>query len=204
MFTLYLHFLECLLAFFLLIFLSPLFVILYILVKLTSKGPFLFKQLRAGKNKKPFWIYKIRTMVKDAENLKEKIKHLNQANGPVFKIYDDPRLTKIGQFLTKIGIDELPQLINIVKGQMSFVGPRPLPLDEAKKIPKKYEKRFSVLPGIFSSWVAYSAFHNNFKKWMELDLKDVENKSFWYDLKIVIRSVGFVLKLVLKLKIKNL
>jgi lipopolysaccharide/colanic/teichoic acid biosynthesis glycosyltransferase len=89
-------------------------------------------------------------------------------------------------------------LINIVKGQMSFVGPRPFPLDEAKKIPKEYEKRFSVLPGIFSSWVAYGAFHDNFKKWMELDLKDVENKSFWYDLKVMFRSLGFVLKLVIK------
>jgi len=198
MFTLYLHFLERLLALFLLIFLSPLFVILYILVKFISQGPFLFKQLRAGKNKKPFWIYKIRTMVENAEDLKEKIKHLNQADGPVFKVYDDPRFTKIGRFLAKIGIDELPQLINIVKGQMSFVGPRPLPLDEAKKIPKKYEKRFLVLPGIFSSWVAYGAFHNDFKKWMELDLKDVENKSFWYDLKIVIKSFGFVLKLIIR------
>jgi len=198
MFTLYLHFLERLLALFLLIFLSPLFVILYILVKFTSQGPFFFKQLRAGKNKKPFWIYKIRTMVENAEDLKEKIKHLNQADGPVFKVYDDPRFTKIGRFLAKIGIDELPQLINILKGQMSFVGPRPLPLDEAKKIPKKYKKRFLVLPGIFSSWVAYGAFHNDFKKWMELDLKDVENKSFWYDLKIVIRSVGFVLKLIVR------
>jgi len=198
MFTLYLHFFERLLALFLLIFLSPLFVILYILIKFTSQGPFFFKQLRAGKNQKPFWIYKIRTMVENAEDLKEKIKHLNQADGPVFKVYDDPRFTKIGRFLAKIGIDELPQLINIVKGQMSFVGPRPLPLYEAKKIPKKYEKRFSVLPGIFSSWVAYGAFHNDFKKWMDLDLKDVENKSFWYDLKIVIRSVGFVLKLILR------
>ena len=189
---------EKLLALFLLIFFSPAFFILYILIKLTSQGPFFFKQLRAGKNKKPFWIYKIRTMVGNAESLKEKIKHLNQADGPVFKVYDDPRFTKIGRFLAKIGINELPQLINIVKGQMSFVGPRPLPLDEAKKIPKKYKKRFLVLPGIFSSWVAYGAFHNDFKKWMELDLKDVENKSFWYDLKIVIRSVGFVLKLILR------
>jgi len=193
---------ERLLALFLLIFFSPAFFILYILIKLTSQGPFLFKQLRAGKNKKPFWIYKIRTMVENAEDLKEKIKHLNQADGPVFKVYDDPRFTKIGRFLAKIGIDELPQLINIVKGQMSFVGPRPLPLDEAKKIPKKYEKRFLVLPGIFSSWVAYGAFHNDFEKWMELDLKDVENKSFWYDLKIVIKSLGFVLKLIIR-SVKN-
>jgi len=189
---------EKLLALFLLIFFSLVFFILYILIKLTSQGPFFFKQLRVGKNKKPFLIYKIRTMVENAEDLKEKIKHLNQADGPVFKVYDDPRFTKIGRFLAKIGIDELPQLINIVKGQMSFVGPRPFPLDEAKKIPKKYEKRFLVLPGIFSSWVAYGAFHNDFKKWMELDLKDVENKSFWYDLKIVIRSVGFVLKLIVR------
>ena len=189
---------EKLLALFLLIFFSPVFFILYILIKLNSQGPFFFKQLRAGKNKKPFWIYKIRTMVENAEDLKEKIKNLNQADGPVFKVYDDPRFTKIGRFLAKIGIDELPQLINIVKGQMSFVGPRPLPLDEAKKIPKKYEKRFLVLPGIFSSWVAYGAFHNDFKKWMELDLKDIENKSFWYDLKIVIKSFGFVLKLIIR------
>jgi len=189
---------EKLLALFLLIFFSPVFFILYVLIKLTSQGPFFFKQLRAGKNQKPFWIYKIRTMVENAEDLKEKIKNLNQADGPVFKVYDDPRFTKIGRFLAKIGIDELPQLINIVKGQMSFVGPRPLPLDEAKKIPKKYEKRFLVLPGIFSSWVAYGAFHNDFKKWMELDLKDVENKSFWYDLKIVIKSFGFVLKLIIR------
>ena len=142
-------------------------------------------------------------MVENAEDLKEKIKHLNQADGPVFKVYDDPRFTKIGRFLAKIGIDELPQLINIVKGQMCFVGPRPLPLDEAKKIPKEYEKRFSVLPGIFSSWVVYGAFHDNFKKWMELDLKDVENKSFWYDLKVIFRSLGFVLKFVLKLVIRS-
>jgi len=198
MFTQGLHLFQSLFALFLLILFSPLLLILYILVKLTSKGPFFFKQLRIGKDKKPFWIYKIRTMIEEAEKLKEKVKHLNQADGPVFKIDNDPRFTKVGQFLAKIGLDELPQLINIVKGEMSFVGPRPFPLDEAKKIPKKYEKRFLVLPGIFSSWVAKGAFHNNFKKWMELDLKDIENKSFWYDLKIMIKSIIFVLKLVIK------
>jgi len=198
MFTQGLHLFQSLFALFLLILFSPLLLILYILVKLTSKGPFFFKQLRIGKDKKPFWIYKIRTMIEEAEKLKEKVKHLNQADGPVFKIDNDPRFTKVGQFLAKIGLDELPQLINIVKGEMSFVGPRPFPLDEAKKIPKKYEKRFLVLPGIFSSWVAKGAFHNNFKKWMELDLKDIENKSFWYNLKIMIKSIIFVLKLVIK------
>jgi len=189
---------EKLLALILSILFLPLFTILYFLVKSTSKGPFLFKQLRAGKDKKPFLMYKIRTMVENAEELKEKFRNLNQADGPVFKIYDDPRFTKVGQFLAKIGIDELPQLINILKDEMSFVGPRPFPLDEAKKIPKKYERRFSVKPGIFSSWVPSGAFHNDFKKWMELDLMDVKNKSFWYDLKIIIKSVGFILRLVIR------
>jgi len=192
--------LKRLLALFLLVLFSPLLVILYIMIKLTSKGPFLFKQLRVGKDKKPFWIYKIRTMIEEAERIKKKIKHLNQADGPVFKIYNDPRFTPIGRIIARFGLDELPQLINIIKGEMSFVGPRPFPIDEAQKIPKEYEKRFSVLPGIFSSWVASSAFHDNFKKWMELDLRDVKNKSFWYDLKIIFQSVAFVLRLIFNFK----
>ncbi|MGB9883541.1 MAG: sugar transferase [Microgenomates group bacterium] len=191
-------FFEKVLSLVLLIFFSPLLFVLYFVVRLTSKGPFFFKQLRAGKDKKSFWIYKIRTMVVNAEELKEKYCHLNQADGPVFKIYNDPRFTKIGKIIAKIGLDELPQLINILKGEMSFVGPRPFPLEEAKKIPKKYEKRFSVKPGFFSSWVAEGAFHNDFERWMELDLKDVENKSFWYDLKIIGRSLIFVSKLIFR------
>lgn len=170
-------FLEKLIAFILLIFLSPLFFFLYFIVKLTSKGPFIFTQKRAGKNKKSFYIYKTRTMIENAEKLKSKYKHLNQANGPVFKIYDDPRYTKVGKIIAHLGLDELPQLINIVKGEMSFVGPRPFPIEEAKRIPKIYQKRFDVKPGILSSWVAEGAFHNNFKKWMKLDLEDVKNKN---------------------------
>jgi lipopolysaccharide/colanic/teichoic acid biosynthesis glycosyltransferase len=190
-------FFEKLLAFSLLLILSPLFLILYLAVKLTSKGPFLFKQWRLGKNEKPFLIYKIRTMTVEAEKLKEKYHHLNQADGPVFKIYDDPRFTKIGRIISRLGLDEVPQLINIFKGEMSFVGPRPLPVDEANKIPKKYQKRFLVKPGIVSSWVAEGAFHNDFHRWMKLDLQDVEKKSFWYDLKIIAKSVKFWVKLII-------
>lgn len=189
-------FFERFFAFILLIIFSPLFVILFFLVKLTSPGPFLFKQTRAGKDKKPFIIYKIRTMVLGAEKLQKKVK--NQADGPVFKNFNDPRFTKIGRLISYLGLDELPQLINVVKGEMSFVGPRPLPVDEAKNIPKIYEKRFSVKPGIFSSWVAEGAFHNDFNRWMELDLKDVDNKSLFYDLNIFIKSVKFVFKLIKK------
>ncbi|GIW62176.1 MAG: multidrug MFS transporter [Patescibacteria group bacterium] len=188
--------LEKIIALIFLILLSPIFLILYLAVKLTSKGPFIFKQKRSGKNKKPFYIYKIRTMVENAEELKEKYKHLNQADGPVFKIYDDPRFTKVGKIIAHLGLDELPQLINILKGEMSFVGPRPFPVAEAKRISKKYEKRFSVKPGILSSWVIQGAFHDNFEKWMNLDLKDVENKSFWYDLKIILKSLAFWVKVI--------
>jgi lipopolysaccharide/colanic/teichoic acid biosynthesis glycosyltransferase len=190
-------FFEKFIAFALMLILSPLFLILYLAVKLTSKGPFLFKQWRCGKNKKPFLIYKIRTMTVDSEKLKEKYRHLNQADGPVFKIYDDPRFTKIGRLISRLGLDELPQLINILRGKMSFVGPRPFPVEEAQKIPKKYQKRFFVKPGIVSSWVVAGAFHNDFDRWMRLDLQDIEKKSLWYDLKIIAKSVKFWVKLVI-------
>ncbi|NMB57430.1 sugar transferase [Candidatus Beckwithbacteria bacterium] len=189
--------LERLSALFLLIFFSPLLVILYIVVELTSKGSFIFKQLRAGKNKKPFWIYKIRTMVEGAETQKSKLKAQNEADGPAFKIRNDPRYTKVGRFLAHTAIDEIPQLWNIIRGEMSFVGPRPLPVDEAKKIPKKYEKRFSVLPGMTSLWIVCGADHRSFKKWMELDLEYVKKKSLWYDVKIFFQTVVMVIKFVL-------
>jgi len=154
----------------------------------------LFKQKRLGKNKKPFYIYKFRTMVTDAENLKSKIKNLNESDEPTFKIYNDPRYTKIGRLLAHTGLDEIPQLINIIKGEMAFVGPRPLPIDETKKISKKYERRFSILPGITSLWVVKGTDHSSFKKWMEDDLEYINNKSFWYDLKIIILTIWMLLK----------
>ncbi len=114
------------------------------------------------------------------------------------KVIKDPRYTKIlVVFLASVGLDELPQLFNIIKGEMAFVGPRPLPVEEAKKIPKKYEERFSVLPGITSLWVIRGAYHNNFKKWMKDDLEYVKRKSFWYDLKIAFLTLVFILKLIM-------
>ncbi|MBI5122624.1 sugar transferase [Candidatus Roizmanbacteria bacterium] len=190
---------EQLIALILLVLFSPLFLILFFLVKLTSQGPFIFKQKRLGKDKKPFFIYKIRTMVVGAENLKSnKIQNLNEADGPVFKIHNDPRYTKFGRFLAHSGLDEIPQLGNIVKGEMAFVGPRPLPVDEANKVPKIYERRFSVLPGLSSLWVIKGTNHSSFKKWMELDLEYVKNKSFWYDLKITIKTIWLLIRLVIK------
>lgn len=181
-------------AAFLLFFTLPVWIVFYFLIKTTSKGPFLFKQKRLGKNKKPFIFYKFRTMVEGAENLKSKIQNLNEADGPVFKIHNDPRYTKIGRFLAHTGLDEIPQLINIIKGEIVFIGPRPLPIEEANKVPKKYELRFSVLPGITSLWVIRGADHSSFKKWMEDDLEYIKNKNFFYDLKIIILTLWLLLK----------
>ncbi|MEK7597033.1 MAG: sugar transferase [Patescibacteria group bacterium] len=189
---------QRLIALIILIIISPLLSLIFIIVKLTSKGPFIFKQKRWGREKKSFMIYKIRTMIEDAENQKSKVQNLNEADGPVFKIHNDPRYTKFGYFLAHSGLDELLQLVNIIKGEMAFIGPRPLPTEEAKKIPKKYDQRFSVLPGISSLWVTAGADHSNFDRWMKLDLKYVRNKSFLYDFLIFIKTIFLLAKLSLK------
>lgn len=170
----------------------PVFAVLYIVVKLDSKGPFLFLQLRMGKDWRPFWMYKIRTMVEGAESLKPKVQRLNEADGPVFKIKNDPRYTRVGKYLSRIAIDELPQLINIAEGTMSFVGPRPLPLVEAYAVPKKYEKRFLVLPGMTSEWIIQGAHELSFKRWMELDCQYAKKRTFIGDINIFLRTVGVV------------
>ena len=136
-------------------------------------------------------------MVEEAEVLKDKYRHLNEADGPVFKIRHDPRYTKIGKFLAHTGLDEIPQLINIVKGEISFVGPRPLPVEEGLKVPKIYEKRFSILPGITSAWIVKGAHKLTFDQWMRLDLEYVKNKSFWYDIKILTSTAILILKLII-------
>lgn len=187
---------DLLFAFLGLLFFSPLFLLISILIKLDSKGPIIFKQKRVGKNGRIFTMDKFRTMVKEAEDLKEKYRHLNEADGPVFKIRNDPRFTKFGKFLSHTGLDELPQLINVFRGEMSLVGPRPLPIDEEKKIPKKWQNtRRKAKPGIFSSWLVNGAHELSFKEWMELDVKDVEKSSFQRDLKILLKTVLLELKL---------
>lgn len=181
-------------AFIILIIASPVLMLLYLLIRITSKGPFLFKQKRLGKDKKIFWIYKIRTMVENAESLKSKVYGLNEADGPVFKIYNDPRYTKIGKFLAHTGLDELPQLINIAKGEMSFVGPRPLPIEEATKVPKKYERRFYVLPGITSLWVIQGAHRQSFDQWMQSDLDYVKRKSMLFNFTIAVKTTILIIR----------
>jgi lipopolysaccharide/colanic/teichoic acid biosynthesis glycosyltransferase len=175
----------------------PFFLILWFAVKITSKGPFIFKQKRAGKNKKSFFIYKIRTMVDNAEKLKLSLYDMNEADGPVFKIKDDPRYTMIGKILSHSGLDEIPQLINIIFGEMDFVGPRPLPVGEAQKIPKKYLSRFSIRPGMTSTWVISGSHKLSFDQWMRLDIDYAKSKSFLLDLKIIFKTIVKVTKLVI-------
>lgn len=180
-----------------LIFLWPVFLIIAILIKFDSPGPVIFKQKRVGKDRKIFTFYKFRNMVKNAEKLKKKYLHLNEANGPVFKIRNDPRYTQVGKFLSHTGLDELPQLINIFKGEMSLVGPRPLPLDEEAKIPKKWQiERRKAKPGIACSWLLKGAHNLTFERWMRLDIQDIKKSSLGYDLGIFLRVVTLGLRLI--------
>ena len=142
-------------------------------------------------------------MVLGAERLKWQYRHLNEADGPVFKIRNDPRFTNVGKFLARTGLDELPQFINVLKGEMSLVSPRPLPVDEAKKIPKKYHKRFSILPGITSLWVVRGAHGLSFDEWMRLDIDYVKNGSLFVDLKVIVLTGILVMKSILRQSLKK-
>lgn len=185
-------------AFLLLVISLPICTLIAALIKLTSHGPILFTQKRLGKGGKPFRLYKFRTMIPGAEKLQKKLKYLNEANGPVFKIRHDPRFTKIGKYLANTGLDELPQLLNVLKGEMSLVGPRPLPLNEAKEIPLKWRaKRESVKPGIVSSWVIKGSHQLSFAQWMQLDLGDLKN-TLSDDLHIIHASAKMILKQILR------
>jgi exopolysaccharide biosynthesis polyprenyl glycosylphosphotransferase len=190
--------LDFTIALVLLILLAPLLVAVGILVRLTSPGPALFVQKRIGLNKRTFNIHKFRTMIVNAEDKLQEIEHLNEVSGPVFKIKNDPRLTPIGRFLRKTSIDELPQLFNVLKGDMSLVGPRPLQVRDYELFTECCEDwqrcRFSVSPGITCLWQVNGRNLLPFDRWMELDLQYVRKWSFWLDLKILAKTVPVVLK----------
>ncbi len=172
-----------------LIFSWPIFLLIAISIKTSSPGSVIFKQRRVGKDGEVFTLYKFRTMVKNAEKLKIKYLSLNEADGPVFKIKNDPRYTKFGKILSHSGLDELPQLLNILKGEMSLVGPRPLPVEEEALIPKKWQnKRRSVRPGLFSPWTATGARHSSFEKWMKSDIDYLNKNSFSQDFFIILKT----------------
>ena len=179
----------------LLILISPALLVTAILIKVSSRGPVLFKQNRLGLNKRHFSIYKFRTMVVDAEKRMSEIAHLNEVSGPVFKIKRDPRITPVGRFLRKTSIDELPQLFNVLKGDMSLVGPRPLPVRDYEGFSEDWQRRrFSVKPGITCLWQVAGRSSIPFEHWMELDLQYIDRWSLWLDFQILMKTIPAVLK----------
>jgi exopolysaccharide biosynthesis polyprenyl glycosylphosphotransferase len=174
---------------------SPLFLLATLIVKFTSSGPIFFVQERVGLNKRRFHLYKFRTMVADAEQRQREIEHLNEASGPVFKIRNDPRRTPVGKFLRKTSIDELPQLFNVLKGDMSLVGPRPLPVRDYQGFDQDWQRRrFSVRPGITCLWQINGRNSIPFEKWMELDMEYIDHWSLGLDFKILAKTIPAVLK----------
>jgi exopolysaccharide biosynthesis polyprenyl glycosylphosphotransferase len=175
--------------------LSPLMLIVMILIRLTSPGPVFFTQKRVGLNKRRFNLYKFRTMVIDAEKRMREIEHLNEASGPVFKIKNDPRITPVGRFLRRTSVDELPQLLNVLAGHMSLVGPRPLPVRDYEGFNEDWQRRrFSVRPGITCLWQVQGRSSISFEKWMELDLQYIDKWSLWLDFQILLQTIPAVLR----------
>ena len=176
-----------------LILLSPIMLIAAALVKLTSPGPVLFRQWRAGLADKPFLILKFRSMVVDAERQKAPLRRHSSQDGPAFKVRNDPRVTRVGRFLRKTSIDELPQLWNVLKGDMSLVGPRPLPIDEAAECLPWQNRRSDVVPGLTCTWQVEGRSRVSFEQWMRMDRAYIRRRSLARDLLILLKTIPAVL-----------
>ena len=174
-----------------LILLSPLLLIIAIAIKIEDpKGSIFFAQQRCGKDNKLFPMYKFRSMVSNAEELLEELMEHNEMDGPVFKIKDDPRITKVGKFIRKTSVDELPQLFNILKGDMSIVGPRPAIPHEVAEYNDYQRQRLLVKPGLTCIWQVSGRNSIGFDEWMEMDLEYIENRNLWMDIKLIFKTVG--------------
>jgi len=179
---------------FLSLFLFPAILLIILVVKYTSEGPVLFKQTRVGLNGRHFTLYKFRSMCRNAEERKGEVAHMNEMDGPVFKTANDPRVTNIGSFLRRMSLDEIPQLYNVLIGDMSIVGPRPPLPEEVQQYQRWHRRRLSMKPGLTCLWqVGGRNKINDFKKWMELDLKYIDNWSLKLDLKIFFKTIFVVL-----------
>ena len=174
--------------------LSPVMAVAALMVRFSSQGPVFFRQQRAGLNGRPFTMLKFRSMVTNAEQLKQELAALNEMSGPVFKVTNDPRVTPVGRFLRKWSLDELPQLFNVLRGEMSLVGPRPLPVDEVARFDDlAHRRRLSVRPGLTCLWQVSGRNNvSDFKEWVRLDLEYIDNWSLWLDLKILLRTIPAV------------
>lgn len=172
----------------------PVFIISAIAIKLTSAGPVLFRQKRCGLYGRVFTIYKFRTMIVDADKMIEKVRHLNESKGPVFHARNDPRVTPAGRILRMLSLDELPQLINVLKGDMSLVGPRPAIPEEVEKYGRWQRRRLSFRPGIVCTWQVNNRFQPDFQQWMQMDLDYIDNWSLSLDIRILLKIFPSLLK----------
>lgn len=175
------------------ILLSPVFLITAIAIKLEDDGRVIFTQKRTGLNGEIFEMYKFRSMCKDAPSMHQDLLKFNELDGPAFKMKDDPRVTKVGRFIRRTSIDELPQLINIIKGEMSIVGPRPLPVYEQDQCNSYQDQRLSVKPGLTCYWQVNGRSEIPFDEWIEMDLKYIREASVWTDLCIIAKTFGAVI-----------
>jgi lipopolysaccharide/colanic/teichoic acid biosynthesis glycosyltransferase len=178
-----------------LILLAPVFLIIALAIKLTNGSPIIFSQERHGRNRRRFRMYKFRTMVNQAEQLQPLLERRNEAAGPIFKIRRDPRVTRLGAFLRRSSLDELPQLLNVLKGEMSLVGPRPLPVRDVSKFEEGWLlRRFCVVQGLTGLWQVNARNTVNFEDWVKQDCEYIDNWSLRLDLRILLKTVPVVLK----------
>lgn len=173
---------------------SPIMLIVAILIKLEDpKGPIFFSQIRNGAYPTTFKMYKFRSMYIDAEERLEELMHLNEQSGPVFKIKDDPRITKIGRFIRKTSLDELPQLFNVLKGEMSLVGPRPALPREVEQYTAYQKQRLFVKPGLTCIWQVSGRNNIGFNQWVELDIEYIKTRNLWLDIKLILLTIPTML-----------
>ena len=172
---------------------SPLLLLAAILIKLESRGPVIYKSIRIGRGARPFTFLKLRSMVDGADQHRQKLSHLNETDGPVFKIAADPRVTRVGRLLRVTSMDEVPQLWNVLRGEMSLVGPRPPIAEEVVQYEPWQLRRLDVVPGITCLWQISGRSRIGFQEWMRLDLEYIRHRSIWLDLKILIRTIPAVL-----------
>ncbi|MCC6485886.1 MAG: sugar transferase [Candidatus Hydrogenedentes bacterium] len=172
---------------------APAMIAIAIAIKVTSSGPVLFTQVRGGRGGRPFRLYKFRSMAVDAEARKADLMRFNERSGVAFKMTSDPRVTRIGKIIRKTSLDELPQLFNVLKGDMSLVGPRPLPVSEEKDYNSWHWRRLDVKPGLTCIWQVTSRHDHDFDRWVRLDLEYIRKRSFWLDLVLLFKTVPAVL-----------
>jgi lipopolysaccharide/colanic/teichoic acid biosynthesis glycosyltransferase len=172
--------------------LSPVLLTILVAIKLTSRGPVIYRSVRPGIGGVPFHCFKFRTMYKDADQRQADLESLNEANGALFKIRDDPRMTPVGKLLRRFSLDELPQLVNVLRGQMSLVGPRPLPLRDFERLEEWHKKRYLVMPGITGLWQVSGRSDLDFDDLVRLDFLYLERWSVFLDLSILVKTVPAV------------